>query len=159
MGKRGPKPKPTVTKVLAGNPGKRKLNEHEPKPPPAPTPKPPKWLNQDGAAEFKRLVPLLLQHRLLTDLDLGALANYCQCYGLFLQCNHELENEGSTTTTIITQNGEFLAAMPQFNQAMKLLQQMRAWGAEFGLTPSARSGLVVETKRPKSALQDFAKPK
>ncbi len=160
MPKRGPKPKPSALKAIAGNPGKRKLNDREPKPPPpAKIPAPPSWLNEDAKKEFKRLAPQLVSLGLLTDLDLVALANYCQAFGLYLQCNRELANEGSTTTEIVTQNGAYLASMPQFNQSMKLLQQMRAWGAEFGLTPSARSSLVVDTKGPKSALVDFAKQK
>lgn len=158
MGKRGPKPKPTATKKLAGNPGKRRLNAKEPTPPPAARIDPPEWLSDEARAEFERLAPKLMTLGLFSDLDLVALANYCQAYGLFLQCNRDLVEQG-TTTLIETQNGQYVASLPQFNQAMKLLQQMRAWGAEFGLTPSARSGLVVETKSPKATLTDFAKTK
>lgn len=159
MGKRGPKPKPTVTKKLEGNPGKRKLNDKEPQPPPLRIPVPPDWLNDDARAEFRRLAPTLQNLGLLSELDLVALANYCQCYGLFLQCNQDLQNEG-TTTLIETQNGQYVASLPQFNQAMKLLQQMRQWGAEFGLSPSARSGLIPDQKQsPKSSLTDFAQKK
>lgn len=158
MGKRGPKPKPTATKKLAGNPGKRKLNRAEPTPPPARSLTPPDWLNDDARAEYLRLAPQLHVMGLLTDLDQTALANYCQAFGLFQQCNRDLVEQG-TTTLVDTKNGQFVASLPQFNQAMKLLQQMRAWGAEFGLTPSARSGLVVQQTDPKSALTNFAKRK
>ena len=49
----GRKPKPTAVKILEGNPGKRKLNEHEPQPqrkaPPCP-----KWLEPEAKKEWRR---------------------------------------------------------------------------------------------------------
>ena len=43
MGARGPAPEPTALKILAGNPGKRKLPENEPQP--QGTPICPAWLS------------------------------------------------------------------------------------------------------------------
>lgn len=159
VGKRGPKPKPTAAKRLAGNPGKRKLNEHEPQPPKPATIAPPDWLMPDAKKEFRRVAPKLMAMGLLSEMDIIALANYCQAFGLYLQCNRELQDNKSTVTEVVTENGVYLASLPQFNQLMKLLQQMRAWGAEFGLSPSARVGLVPDGPSPKSKLTDFAKQK
>jgi len=50
----GRKRKPTVLKVLEGNPGKRPLNKNGPKPKPV-APKTPKHLNSVAKKEWKRV--------------------------------------------------------------------------------------------------------
>ena len=79
MGRRGPPPKPTKLKLLAGNPGKRPLNRREPQPRKT-TPRCPAWLGKEARAVWKRMVPELRRMGVLTVIDGEALAAFCQTY-------------------------------------------------------------------------------
>ncbi len=41
----------------------------------------PALLSDDGAAEWRRVMPALTARRILTDADLGSLKNYCIAVG------------------------------------------------------------------------------
>ena len=57
---RGNKPKPTVLKLITGNPGRRPLNAREAKPE-VQVPEPPQWLAGDALVEWQRITPLLAE--------------------------------------------------------------------------------------------------
>ena len=44
-------------------------------------PKPPAWLSKDAKAEWRRVTPLLVERRILSDADLGTLENYANAIG------------------------------------------------------------------------------
>ena len=77
MGRRGPPPKPTRLKILAGNPGKRPLNDAEPVPAPG-RPSCPAWVSKEGRAEWRRVTRELEALGLLARIDQATLACYCQ---------------------------------------------------------------------------------
>lgn len=80
-GTRGPMSKPTVLKLLEGNPGKRALNLADGVNPRIEIPSPPKHLGQEARKEWKRIAPLLEELGLISGLDRAALALYCQAVG------------------------------------------------------------------------------
>ena len=86
---RGRKPKPTVIKILEGNPGKRAINGAEPKPPRT-LPTCPEHLSAAAKAEWKRLAKTLNQVGLLTQADRTVMAGYCQCYGRWVEAELKL---------------------------------------------------------------------
>jgi P27 family predicted phage terminase small subunit len=135
---RGAKPKPTHLKVIAGNPGKRKLNAHEPKPT-APLAGPPAWLTPSQLATWNTVVadaPL----GLLTALDAKTLLVYVIATDLHAQAVQEVASAGMMVTT----NSGDLMQNPHMavinRQAVILLKA----AAEMGLTPSARSRVAIE---------------
>ena len=78
---RGRKPKPTNLKILNGNPGKRPLNKKEPKPKVTPSgPYCPRWPESYAKDEWQRISKELKGLGLLTDIDVTAMAAYCQTY-------------------------------------------------------------------------------
>jgi phage terminase small subunit len=86
---RGRKPQPTRQKKLAGNPGRRKLNDAEPQ---LPTPSeafdvPPAELEHDTIAcvEWRRSAPMLRTRRVITDGDRGVLIALCQQWSIYQQ--------------------------------------------------------------------------
>src|SRR5262245_15207940 len=91
---RGRKPKPTVLKVLDGNPGKRPLNEREPV---APTDEPmaPDWLDDEAKAEWGRVVVELRAMGLLSSADRAALAAYCTCWSRWVQAEVQVRKFGA----------------------------------------------------------------
>lgn len=139
MGSRGPTPKPTAIKALQGNPGRRDLNTQEPQPTET-TPQCPSWMDAIGKKEWRRIVPELERMRLLTCIDGAALEGYCQAYARWVEAEKSLKKHGMTFTT---PNG-YVQQRPEVAIAQKYLTICKAFLAEFGLSPAARSRLQVK---------------
>jgi P27 family predicted phage terminase small subunit len=123
-------------KELEGNPGKRRLNTAELRPPaPAAVPYAPKFVNVDAKREWNRMVGILLELGLYTEVDHAALAMYCQAWGRWVVAERTLAIEGEIVTTV--KGG--LSQNPWRYEANKAFAQMRQMLPEFGLTPSSRS--------------------
>lgn len=153
MGRRGPPPKPTKLKLLTGNPGKRAINHREPKPAPAAkgARKVPVWMPPDGKREWKRVVPELERLGLLTKVDDAALEGYCNAYARALQAGRHVKKNG---ITIVTDKG-FIIAHPAVSMEKNAWAQVRQFGSEFGLTPSARTRIQVDKDPPQDTDADF----
>ena len=136
---RGRKPKPTMFKVLDGNPGKRPLNDDEPTPPPG-GPACPEWLNAEAKAEWARLVPDLETMGLLSRLDRPALAAYCQAWSRWVQAEAQVAKYGTIVKSPVK---GFPMKSPYLTVADQALETMRKLMVEFGLTPSSRSRIRV----------------
>ncbi len=138
MATRGTKPTPTALKVLEGNPGKRKLNTREPKPlhkaPPCP-----KWLNADAKKEWRRLANKLEKLGVLTELDLGVFATYCDAFSRWKQAEEFLEERG---LFYITPSG-YPQQFPQVAISQNYAKLMNRCAEQLGLTPSARSRIIA----------------
>lgn len=111
------RPTPTAIKKLAGNPGKRRMNDSEIEPAPG-APECPDWLVGDAREEWERIVPELDRLGVLTRVDNSVLIGHCATYG-------------EIVATV--KAGEPLKS--------SLLGQMRAFACELGLTPAARAKL------------------
>ncbi len=137
-----PRPKPTRLKILAGNPGKRRLNEREPQPAiPTELPQPPLPLSRVARQEWIRTGGLLLRSRVLTEADLSALAAYCVVYGRWVEAENDVRRRGVMVPA--KPRSKNLVQNPLLSIANKALQQMVRLLAEFGLTPSTRTGIVA----------------
>ena len=138
---RGRKPTPTKLKELAGNPGHRALNSSEPEPPvPARPPYAPRFLNEDGKKEWRRVVGILMDLGLYTELDRAALTMYCQAYGRWVQAERIL----ATQDLVLVGSEGGMYQNPMLHVANKAWEQMRKILAEFGLSPSSRSRLQLK---------------
>ncbi len=144
MGRRGPPPKLTHLKVLAGNPGKRPLNPFEPKPD-VEAPACPRWLSPEARRVWKHTVPLLKRMRVLALVDRDALVAYCVTYARWHKAEKFLVEHGEVYP-IKDAVGRVLsmAQFPQVAIARNLLQAVRAYQQEFGLTPSSRTRLQAQ---------------
>jgi len=137
-----PKPKPTRLKLLEGVVNKRRINMNEPKPKSKKRkPAAPSFLNQAAKKEWKRIAGELHQLGLLTNLDLTALAGYCASYAIFVDASKNLEKHGM----LVKAQSGFPMQSPYLSIANKAMSEMRRWMAEFGMTPSSRSRVVVDT--------------
>ena len=147
MGRRGPAPKPTRLRIIEGNPSRRPLNHDEPKPKPI-APKCPAWLDKEAKREWKRVAPELEALGLLTVVDGATLAGYCQAYSRWLQAEQAISTHfkatGKLTYGYTNKNGSTNElAIPEIAIAQKYLALVKAFCAEFGLTPSSRSRMSV----------------
>lgn len=144
MGKRGPKKEPTNLKLVKGNPGKRPLNKKEPKPKIS-LPSAPDHLCFSAKHEWKRVAKALYDLGLLSELDRAALAAYCNAYGRWVAAEKKLkaaakEDPEYGGLLIETSNGN-LIQNPLVGIANTARKEMARLAGEFGMTPSARTGI------------------
>ncbi|MBI0002764.1 phage terminase small subunit P27 family [Bartonella sp. M0177] len=99
---------------------------------------PPRWLSKDAAAEWKRVMPILNERKILTEADIGGLENYCIATGLVREMERNIQDQGA----IILRDG-----MPKRNPAVGIqadaMTRARLLAAELGLTPVSRSRASV----------------
>lgn len=146
MGARGPAPTPTAILNLRGS-WRAKRNQHEPRPR-AKRPKCPPWLDSEAKREWRRLAPELFRLGLLTCVDGDSFACYCQAWAEFKWATETLTREGRILTAEKTGYQQPHPAVAMQRSAGKALQ---AFGALFGLSPSARARLQVEPPAPATA--------
>ena len=142
---RGPQPKPTATKRLEGNPGKRKLNDREPDPTLGCAPPP--WLPLGARVEWERVYPELSSLGLVTVVDQAALACWCLAVDSLERSTKMLcqTHECHNPEIQITDKGYECVSGAELmrRQAMK---DIRAFCQEFGFSPAARSRIAVPEK-------------
>ena len=134
----GRRPKPTVLKLVEGNPGKRKINKAEPKPARS-IPSCPAHLSDSGKVAWGRLTVLLDRMGVLTEADSAALERLCDCYSDVLTCREALAVDGWTYKTTDAQGNTLIKGNPAAAQLRAADSQFKSYLIEFGLTPAARS--------------------
>jgi P27 family predicted phage terminase small subunit len=150
--KPGPAPKPTVLKRLAGNPGKKRLNDNEPQPKkPSRTPYVPRFLSETAKDEWRRLVDLLIELGIYTEIDRTAFTMYCLQFGKWIEAEKMISETGGE---ILTSEKGNLYQNPWSFVANKAYDQMIKMLLEFGMTPSSRSRLHVDPKTDRPTLAE-----
>ena len=155
-GRRGPPSEPTELKLIKGNPGGKALNTDEPKPERVVGPEPLEWLSEGAKAEWRKTCPKLERLGLMTEIDLEAFARYCDMLHRFHEVVAKLNSRDSyyypifakQTAAEIAANAQrrvqYLCPFPEYTFYHQLAAAIRGMEREFGLTPSARSGLAVK---------------
>lgn len=144
----GAKPKPTQLKKLAGNPGKRPLNDNEPRFAYASVTCP-AWLDKVARREFKRIVRIAPE-RLITAADRGTLAAMCQLYSRAVYAEQKIREDAAVITTINLNEVQ----SPWVGIANTAWERYIRLSAEFGLTPSSRSRISLPTEGSKKSLKE-----
>lgn len=98
----------------------------------------PAWLSKDAKAEWRRVVPILVERRILTTADLGSLENYCTAIGQVREMERQLQRDGHV---IDTDKG--LKRHPAVGIQSDAMTRARLLAAELGLTPVSRSRPAV----------------
>ena len=140
----GPARKPTPLRVLEGNPSKRPINKAEPKPRPG-RPTRPDWLLPEAKHEWSRVVPELERLGLLTVVDRAALATYCQAWAQYVDAEAQLAKYGAV---LKAKHSDYVQVSPYATISRHNAQIVRAFCAEFGLTPSSRGRMTVGGSEP-----------
>ena len=112
-------PKPAALRLLAGNPGKRPINALEPNSGVIDTAPPPE-LSEAATAHWTRLAPMLSKSGVLKQSDRDLLFCYCESYSVWL----ESVRAGKLNVS--------------------LLAQLRQMLGEMGMTPAARTRIIVD---------------
>lgn len=105
--------------------------------PPVMTPGMPEWLDEEARAEWLRVAPMLEGLGVLAEADRAALAAYCAAQSLAVQATRQYQREG------LMPKPKKGSKMARVHLMVKVAQEARAQalriGAEFGLTPAART--------------------
>ena len=155
MGRRGPAPEPTVIKMARGNPGMRKPNAREPKPK-AGKIKPPKYLTGESLRCWKSITPGLIATGVMTEADVPTLARYCTMHEQWLRYLADIR-AGNDVTTGYNPDGsvKYQQSSPAATMGLKLSTALLRIEQEFGLTPSARTGIVAQTEDEEDPLAKY----
>ena len=131
-GKSGRKSKPTLLKLVTGNPGRRPLNQGEPEPASGELVAP-DWLDSDAKEKWLEV----LDHcPWITPADGDMLALYCDAFSRYLMAQ-KLAIQGPLAKT---PEGRAVKS-PAWTVLNEAFKQMRSAGSEMGLSPSACSGI------------------
>lgn len=130
-----------------GNPGKRPLNRDEPVFERRMM-QVPRHLDDVARAEWRRVVRVLYETGLLTDVDRGALSGYCSSWSTYVRADQELGKVG-VSEVVMTNNGN-LVRNPWLGVRNEAMVNMLKFMSEFGMTPSSRSRITAAPVEEKS---------
>src|SRR5665213_2590106 len=98
----------------------------------------PAWLSKDAKVEWQRVMPILIERRVLTDADLASFENYCVAIGQVREMERLIKRAGHV---VETERG------PRAHPAVKIqsdaMTRARLLASELGLTPVSRSRPAV----------------
>ena len=140
----GRRPTPTALKIIQGNPGNRPLEPDLSNHIPAQVPEPPPILKGQALKEWQRISIELEKLGLITELDMAALASYCQCYARWLEAEEMIAKVGM----VVMSPANFPIQSPYLAIANRAMEQMRAYLIEFGMTPAARARVGASAQLP-----------
>lgn len=151
-GTRGPLPKPTALKLIAGNPGKRSLNLADGVNPRVEIPTPPKHLSPTARKEWRRITPILEELGLISGLDVAALTLYCESYARLVDLQMAFNAKVSTRVhggedhadaVLAVSTGTTPSGYQQQSVLVQLINshrdQVHRFLMHFGLSPAARA--------------------
>jgi P27 family predicted phage terminase small subunit len=145
MGLRGPKPKPKTWFIKSGVRPRTSLDDTPD--PPRNLPQCPDWLDEEAKACWKELVPLLDEMQVLTVIDGKMLVKYCQLWSRWVKAEQFIQRYGNSYP-IKNDNGSVkcFVQYPEVAIARTLAMQLTRLGAEFGMSPSARTRIHVPVR-------------
>lgn len=108
---------------------------------------PPEWLTLAGAHQWRYMVEQLSATGVLSTIDLGVLALFCNEYAVYLQAETALREEGRTVklyTQVATVKAVDTNAWHKIKS--KALDNLIKMSTEYGLTPASRTSIGVGGK-------------
>ncbi|MFD4853649.1 phage terminase small subunit P27 family [Bacillus mycoides] len=109
--------------------------------------KPPIWLDSVAKREFKRIAGELLELDVITNIDVNALATYCDAFSDYIECTKIIREEGLLVEYTNKAAETNKVPHPLLTKKKQLHEQMKALAVEFGLTPSARAKIVIPSAK------------
>ncbi|MFV0303419.1 MAG: phage terminase small subunit P27 family [Paracoccus sp. (in: a-proteobacteria)] len=110
---------------------------------------PPDWFSEDAKEEWRRILPMLAQRRILTEADLGTFENYCLAQGTVREMEREIRKLGHVQKVYkLDKEGNAMLIGIRKNPAVAIqsdaMTRARLLAAELGCTPVSRSRPAVE---------------
>lgn len=135
----GRKPKPTALKRIADNPGHRPMNEREPVALAGVPDCPIGLLEGEALAEWERIIPQLEGMGILSTVYRAPLVAYCLIWADFVDSVENIRKFGK----VVKSPSGYAMPNPYVSIARQAREDLRKYAAEFGLTPSSASRIVV----------------
>lgn len=162
MGKRGPAPKPTELKKIAGNPGGYPLNEREPEFTTEKNMAPPAHLDELAKEEWGRVAPDLESNGLLSIVDRAGLAAYCTAWSRWVQAESALDKikalDKQFHGLVVKGSKGNLITNPLVRVASDAMELMVKTAQQFGMTPSSRSQIELDPAADENPFDNFTRP-
>jgi P27 family predicted phage terminase small subunit len=98
-------------------------------------PAPPQWLSPEAKGEWRRILPGLVERRIVADEDLSTVASYCTAIGQVQVCQRVLDEADSMFVQSDRSAPRPHPAIRVMHGAQTLARQL---AAELGLTPVSR---------------------
>lgn len=160
MGQRGPKGTATEFKVIEGNPGKLakaklanafKIEPNIPNPPP--------HLDTGARREWNRITKELSKYGLMSDLDMAAVAGYCENFSRWARAGKEIKRLDREERLLLRENPDLTVRGGMISVNIEtLVEKKNVWLqisldchrlmlryiSEFGLSPAARTKLQLQ---------------
>jgi P27 family predicted phage terminase small subunit len=95
----------------------------------------PRCMSDEAKAEWRRVLPVLVERRVLSAADLAACERYCEATGDIAIARAAIAADGAY---VLNRLGE-LKRHPAFATLRESTAEARRWAAELGLTPASRS--------------------
>lgn len=149
----GRKPKPTILRLVAGNPGKRPINANEPIAPKGIPDCPEGLLDGEARKEWERILPQLQGMGLLSPVDRAAIVAYCLIWADFVDSTENIRKFGK----VIKAPSGYAIPNPYVSIARQAREDLRKYASEFGLTPSSRTRLHASPAKDVDPMEDFLK--
>lgn len=110
---------------------------------------PPDHLSEDAREEWRRIVPILAERKILTYADMGSVENFCMAMGLVREMEREIQRLGAVQKVYqIDKEGNShlvrMAKNPAVSIQSDAMTRARLLAAELGCTPVSRSRPSVE---------------
>lgn len=91
------------------------------------TPSVPKYFNSYAKAEWKRVMPRLIEDRIITKADLGGIEDFCVARGRIREIEDLFRAAGGAPCKVL------------FGMQNRAMQTARQLAAEYGLSPTSRA--------------------
>lgn len=143
--------KPIALQLLEGNKGKYSKKQLEERMERENALKPntdnvnaPNWLSPFAKEEFEKMANELMTIDMLTNVDVNALAMYCDAYARYVECTQMIQEEGLMVEYTNKAAETNKVPHPLLTKQKALFEQMKALSTEFGLTPAARAKIAIK---------------
>ena len=143
----GRKKLPSNVKILKGTNRKSRENPNEPVPDTC-IPDPPDFLSDYAMDEWNRITRQLENLNLISEMDMAALALYCQAWGRIEKYERMVAAKGEAGEIYKTTNGNYQLS-PLMWVINKAYEQVYKFISEFGFSPASRARLSVNKNEKK----------
>lgn len=108
----------------------------------------PAWLKTDPVAkkEWNRITKELKAAELITNVDVTALAVYCDTYSKYIEATEELNKTDLTLVYTNKFGAENIIEHPLVRISRGYAELMKKYITEFGLTPASRAKIAIPKK-------------
>lgn len=162
---KGQPPKPAAMRKLEGNPGKSKIKTEIAMP--LDMPDPPQPLDDYALEEWNRLAHGLNAVGVLSKMDMGIMAAYCDSYSKWRLATELLRDilhsgpDGKLRSLVQVDDKGIMLKNPLSDKADKAKADFCKYAAELGMTPVARARIAIEPAKKQSKFEGLigGKPK